>query len=169
MAARHRQMPLKTITGARLGFVLSDGGRKEAGFSQKRFHDCVIRAMATATNTKYADVFDEVVRKDACFAADIRGVLDDIWEPMLVKRGFARSHFSYDDTTTFQFADAKFLPRGRYFVCTERQGKDKVLHHAFAVIDGKIYDNGDSRKLPKPKKRGGILREIWVPKTQDEK
>ena len=50
----------REIAARRLPLVVTDGGRKDAGFKGRQPSDCVTRAIAIATGTPYRKVYDLV-------------------------------------------------------------------------------------------------------------
>lgn len=107
-----------------MNFVITDAGRNEAGFFKER-NDCVVRSYATVTGLPYTDAYRIL----------------QLWGRLENKgvhvRPFIRSELNFfpftihDERTTIR----KFLLsnyRGKFIVVVRR--------HAFAVIDGVIYD-----------------------------
>lgn len=123
--------------------IITDGGRKKAGYKGDKARDCVCRAISIATEQDYQKVYDELnelaekerprIGRSRSHAA--RGVQKATirrymigmgwrWVPtMLVGQG-CKVHLKKDE-----------LPNGRLIV--------SVSKHMVAVIDGVIYDNHD--------------------------
>lgn len=120
-----------------------DGGRKDAGYKGKA-GDCVCRAIATATQTPYQEVYDKLNelgkkeriskrKKDkssartGVYKQTIKKYMESIgwvWVPtMLIGQG-CKVHLKADE-----------LPKGRLVV--------NVSKHTTAVIDGVLHDTYD--------------------------
>lgn len=118
-------MQLKTIT--------TDGGLSSLGIKEK--NDCTIRALAVSACIPYElahKIGKEAGRQNG------RGFFPDV----LLKR--AKNHYGikykkkrYKSVTIQRFVREN--PVGRYYVATN--------NHAFAIINGAIYDNGLNRPL----------------------
>lgn len=102
---------------------------------KKHVGDCVIRAIAIATNQSWLDVYDELFlygREEYDMMAS-----NDVWGLMLYDMGF--DPFILPDAcpecvTVREFA--RLFPVGTYIIGTGS--------HAVAVIDGNYYDTWDS-------------------------
>lgn len=105
---------------------------------KKRVGDCVIRAIAIATNQSWLDVYDDLFlygREEYDMMSS-----NDVWGLMLYDMGF--EPFVLPDAcpecvTVREFA--RMFPVGRYIVGTG--------DHAVAVIDGNWIDTFDSGEL----------------------
>lgn len=123
--------------------VITDGGRKEAGYKSKKTRDCVCRAISIATEQDYQEVYDalnELAAKErprggksrsnantGVYKPTIRRYMAELgwrWVPtMLVGQG-CKVHLKKEE-----------LPSGRLVV--------SVSKHLVAVVDGVIHDNHD--------------------------
>ncbi len=115
-------------------FKRDDGGREAAGY-KGRLGDCVVRAIAVATEMPYEAVRQMVVEEmeDRHRVYRAKGVPREVYEAILVDRlGWrweatmrvgqgCRVHLRADE-----------LPRGRLVV--------RVSHHMVAVVDGVVHD-----------------------------
>lgn len=124
-------MQTKTIP-----YIFNDGGRAAAGYKGIT-RDCVVRAIAIATDTAYDDVYSKInalagksvarsgVPKDVAKA--YMKSLGWLWMPtMLIGQG-CKVHLNAEE-----------LPRGPLVVTVSR--------HWVAVLDGVLHDNHDSRR-----------------------
>lgn len=124
-------MQTKTIP-----YIFNDGGRAAAGYKGKT-SDCVVRAIAIATDVPYADVYSKINSiagksvARTCVPKDIAKAymksIGWLWTPtMLVGQG-CKVHLNAEE-----------LPRGPLVVTVSR--------HWVAVLDGVLHDNHDSRR-----------------------
>lgn len=138
------------------GFVFDDGGRAAAGFKGTA-GDCVVRAIAIATQMPYREVYDLVnavakespkhrlIRsrgktryrrrssaRDGVLKTDIRKIMARLgwtWTPTMKIGSGCKVHLL-----------ASELPKGRLVV--------QVSKHLTAMIDGVIHDTHDPRRGP---------------------
>jgi hypothetical protein len=112
-------------------FQYNDGGRKASGYKGKT-GDCVVRAIAIATEQDYAEVYRMVENHNKlfAFASGSRKVflcLESLgweWVPTMQIGSGCRVHLRADE-----------LPGGR-IIC-------KISKHLVAVVDGVIHDTYD--------------------------
>lgn len=134
-------------------FQYNDGGRKAAGF-RGTASDCVVRAIAIATEQDYADVYEAMTTANKMFAfvsgsrtkvakiirtkdkySPRNGNFKEAYRPYLFSLG-------WEWVPTMKIGEgckvhlrADELPKGR-IIC-------KVSKHLVAVIDGVIHDTFD--------------------------
>jgi hypothetical protein len=120
-------------------FVYDDGGRAAAGY-RGRAGDCVVRAIAIATQRPYQEVYDAInnlVREDSGRKGWTRSsarsgvpratyeeylkMMGRVWVPTMRIGSGCRVHMK-----------ARELPRGRLIV--------RLSRHLCAVVDGTIHD-----------------------------
>jgi len=110
-------------------FKYNDGGRKEFGF-EKGSNDCVIRAIAIATQVPYDKVWEGLneLSRDACF------MLNDprAYKPYLKSLGWIWTPTMSIGSGTRIHLTRRELPKGR-LIC-------RVTKHLTAVVDGIIND-----------------------------
>lgn len=121
-------------------FNETDGGKVILPGSRHGTGDCVVRALAIATDTPYADVAREVIRlqkkagkrKPLNYA---QGVEEAVYGAILKKAGFIQVNVG---------------KRGSHFTRINLQkNRTYVLHsyaHVVAVVNGVFHDNMDSRR-----------------------
>jgi hypothetical protein len=133
-------------------WVRDDGGRAQAGFLGHA-GDCVVRAIAIATETAYAEVYRELHEAALTDKGLLRG---------LERRyaGRARAHASPRAGVHRRVYDRYLLERGWSWTPTMRVGDGCTVHlrseelpggrlivrvsrHMCAVIDGVIHDTHD--------------------------
>jgi hypothetical protein len=121
--------------------VITDGGRKEAGYRSKKSGDCVCRAISIATKQDYQKVYDElneVAERErprgkkkrsnsntGVYKATIKRYMENLgwtWVPTMKIGSGCKVHLKKEE-----------LPSGRLVV--------SVSKHLVAVIDGVIHDN----------------------------
>ena len=112
--------------------------RLNANPRNRRVGDCVIRAIAVATDRPWAEVYDDLYRLGR-EEADMMSS-NELWGLYLYRLGF--EPFTLPSScpecvTVAEFADR--FPVGRYIIGTGT--------HAVAVIDGDYYDTFDSGGL----------------------
>lgn len=131
-----------------LRFIFDDGGRAAAGYKGDA-GDCVTRAIAIVTGLPYAEVYDELSRRQKAFGAGRSksakvarrkssartGVFREVYEPYLRDLGYewvptmkigsgCKVHLRGDE-----------LPGGRIIAT--------VSKHLCAVVEGQIRDTHD--------------------------
>jgi hypothetical protein len=128
----------------RCGWVNNDAGSAAAGY--EREGDCVIRAIAVATEKPYTEVREALQARAARYA----GRYPNSWRAGLIKRskkggynhdrvfgGYLKSiGWVYTKPKEPIYLRADMLPLGRLVVL--------IRHHAVAVIDRVIHDMWDS-------------------------
>ena len=121
--------------------VITDGGRKEAGYKSKKSGDCVCRAISIATKQDYQKVYDELNEvaergrprgkkkrsnsNTGVYKATIKRYMENLgwtWVPTMKIGSGCKVHLKKEE-----------LPSGRLVV--------SVSKHLVAVIDGVIHDN----------------------------
>ena len=121
--------------------VITDGGRKEAGYKARNSGDCVCRAISIATKQDYQKVYDdlnEVAERErprgkkkrsnsntGVYKATIKRYMESLgwtWVPTMKIGSGCKVHLKKEE-----------LPSGRLVV--------SVSKHLVAVIDGVIHDN----------------------------
>lgn len=122
-----------------MSYVHNDGGRAEAGYSTANdARDCVVRAIAIATERSYQQVYDEIgyLKAEAggkCSGRDgvstkvIRHYFEIIgweWIPTMKIGSGCTTHLRSDE-----------LPPGRIVV--------RASKHLCAVVDGVVHDTTD--------------------------
>ena len=120
----------------------NDGGRKDAGYSGKT-GDCVVRAIAIATERDYQEVYDEMnefIRslrqtRRARRASSATGMHKSIDRRYLKQRGWSYTPTMAIGQGCKVHLRAEELPKGRLIV--------QVSKHLTAVIDGVIHDTYD--------------------------
>lgn len=118
-------------------FVTNDGGRAEAGFKGEA-RDCVVRAIAIATDLPYMQVYSDLAERnaekgDAKTARE--GTNRKIYQPYLEALGWAWRPTMGIGTGCTMHLRADDLPPGTV-IC-------KVTKHIVCVIDGVIHDTHD--------------------------
>lgn len=128
-------------------FKKTDGGKASDSDSVRRKHgnDCMVRALAIATDIPYPRVYDELVEMDV-FKPGRAGFMDRfvgqlhweekdfhgfkfVWHPFPAKKGLPRMNA---DTFAAQFPKGTFILRMGHHVCTMI---DTVLHDSFVHTD----------------------------------
>jgi hypothetical protein len=123
--------------------VITDGGRKEAGYRSKKSGDCVCRAISIATRQDYQKVYDDLNEfaererprgkkkrsnsNTGVYKATIKRYMENLgwtWVPTMKIGSGCKVHLKKEE-----------LPLGRLVV--------SVSKHLVAVIDGIIHDNHD--------------------------
>ena len=102
---------------------------------KKQTGDCVIRAIGTATDTEWDDVFLDLMAK--AFQMKEMPSQNNVWGAYLHDKGFTRHII--EDTCPDCYTVNDFTldhPKGRYILGTGS--------HVIAVIDGNHYDVWDS-------------------------
>jgi hypothetical protein len=131
------------VIEGKMQIVITDGGRKEAGYKSKKSGDCVCRAISIATKQDYQKVYDElneVAERErprgkkkrsnsntGVYKATIKRYMENLgwtWVPTMKIGSGCKVHLKKEE-----------LPSGRIVV--------SVSKHLVAVIDGIIHDNHD--------------------------
>lgn len=132
--------------------IITDGGRKAAGFRGEAPGDCVTRAIAIAAQLSYREVYDALNERAereahmrgragaraACgLGSNARtGVLHVTWRPYLQSLGFQWTPtMRVGRGCTVHLRDGELPERGRLIA--------KVSKHLCAVIDGVVHDTYD--------------------------
>lgn len=123
----------------KMQFIYDDGGRKAAGFRGDTASDCVVRAIAIATQQPYAVVHAEVDRlaDEECFdGSDAEhGVKKPLRRRYIESLGWEWHPTMGIGTGCKVHLRAGELPAGRLIVSVSR--------HLVAVVDGAIRDTHD--------------------------
>jgi len=126
-----------------MDLVVNDGGRKAAGYEGST-GDCVVRAIAIATETPYQVVYDalnglakrERIGKHKRKVSSSRtGVYRSTYDRYLKSIGWRWTATMGIGTGCTVHMRANELPKGRLMV--------KLSRHLCAVIDGVIHDTHD--------------------------
>lgn len=131
-----------------ISFHYDDGGRAAAGF-KSRTGDCVVRAIAIATEQPYQQVYDHLGALTKHWSAQGRtkaakgskstsvrsGVHREVFKPYLLLMGWKWTPTMKIGQGCKVHLKADELPSGR-LICS-------VSRHLVAVIDGVIHDNHD--------------------------
>lgn len=133
-------------SGSVKSWVYSDGGRAEAGFTDKAPGDCVTRAIAIATGLPYRTVYDRInilaarerPRQGRRRSAANRGVIKDTWKQLLIELGWEWVPTMHIGSGCTVHLCRKELPSGHLIV--------QVSKHIVAVIDGLVFDDHDSTR-----------------------
>ena len=125
-------------------FTYHDGGRAESGFKGQASGDCVVRAIAIASDADYRTVYD-AINRDAKLERPRRGKVRSSARSGVYRRTYERyllGDLGATWTPTMKIGQgckvhlrAEELPLGRLVVCLSR--------HLTAVIDGVIFDMFD--------------------------
>lgn len=124
------------------GFVVDDGGRAAAGFSVANdAGDCVVRALAIATEQPYPTVYAELAALSAegggkRTARD--GVARRVYDRCLNRLGWTWTPTMTIGSGCQVHLCAEELPAGRLVV--------RVTKHVCAVVDGVVHDTADPRR-----------------------
>ena len=128
-------------------WIYDDGGRAVAGF-RGTCGDCVVRAIAIATETPYAEVYAEISRlmqaerplrgKTPRLSSPRDGVRRNIYEHYLRSRGWEWVPVMGIGTGCRMHLRPTELPAGRIIARTSR--------HFVACIDGIVHDTHDSTR-----------------------
>jgi hypothetical protein len=111
-------------------FQQNDGGREEAGFVGKvSVRDCVVRAIAIATEKPYREVYEALSKSGK---SPRNGVRRSVYEKYLASLGWKFYPTMGIGTGCKVHLKASELPKGR-IIC-------RVSKHLVAVIDGVIHD-----------------------------
>lgn len=127
-------------------FIFNDGGREAAGF--KGFTgDCVVRAIAIATEEPYKEVYDSIVatahkineRKRKKITTSPRyGVNKEVLKEYLTSKGWNWTALMKIGSGCKTHLRKKELPSGK-IICS-------LSKHYVAVIDGIVHDTYDSTR-----------------------
>jgi hypothetical protein len=116
--------------------VISDGGKSETGI--KDYNDCTIRALALSAGIKY-DVAHKIGRDAG--RKDKKGIISDYLIDEAKKNGL-----KFFKRVRSQITISKFIkrnPKGKFY-CKSRG-------HAFAIIDGVIFDTDNNTEYQRIK------------------
>ena len=114
-----------------MDFVQHDGGRSRY-YGKHRAGDCVIRAIAIATDQDYKTVFEDLT--DLAKSKGLFANCNRVWRKYLRDRGWVEHKHGRDAKDLFDY-DMK----GRNIAHTR--------NHLSAVIDNVNYDTWDNRYL----------------------
>ena len=129
-------------------YQFNDGGRKAAGWKGSA-DDCVVRAVAIATERPYDEVYNELFdfqkqwinktnarkRKYTRSASPRNGVLKQVTREYMRELGWSWVPTMFIGQGCTTHLDARDLPGGRLIV--------SVSKHVCAVIDGVVHDTHD--------------------------
>lgn len=123
--------------------VISDGGRKDAGYTGKNSRDCVCRAISIATQQDYQTVYDSlnlIAQKEKPRGSKSRSHANKGVQKSTIKRYMQSLGWTWVPTMTVGSGckvhlRREELPSGRLVV--------SVSKHLVAVINGVIHDNHD--------------------------
>jgi len=125
------------------GWIYTDGGRAAAG-RKGLAGDCAVRALAIIENIAYSEAYRLCYKKG--FRA-VKGMSAPKFNNLLVEMGYQ-----------WQATQAKKSePRLKLHEITGT-GVARVSRHFVAIINGYIFDNHDSRRLPKGRCVYGVWR-----------
>ena len=113
-------------------FQKNDGGMVEAGFKKPK-SDCVVRAIAIATEMTYAeanDLINQVAGKDV--DARNNGVNKKVWKDLMKQLGWTWTPTMLVGSGCKVHLVANELPMGRLVI--------SVSKHLTVMIDGVIHD-----------------------------
>lgn len=131
--------------------IITDGGRKEAGFSGYKKADCVVRAIAIASEIPYGEIYKALEAKNQEYAdngwgrvakalrkkgsAPSRGNFKKIYHDYIQSLGFKWVSCMGIGTGCKVHLKASELPAGRIIA--------RVSKHLVAVIDRVMHDTHD--------------------------
>ena len=124
-------------------YVFNDGGRKEAGFKGLA-GDCVVRAIAIATDTEYKEVYKDLTetshkineRKRKKISTSPRlGVHKEVIKEYLTSKGWVWKPLMKVGSGCKTHLRKHELPSGK-IICS-------LSKHYVAVIDGVVHDTYD--------------------------
>ena len=122
-----------------MSFQYKDGGRKDSGYKGE-VRDCVVRAIAIATEKPYQEVYDAInvassEDKAGHKSSARNGVYRAVWEKYLKSLGWTWKPTMLIGQGCKVHLVAHELPAGRIIA--------RVSKHMVAVIDGVINDTHD--------------------------
>jgi len=126
-------------------FIHNDGGRKDAGFKGET-RDCVVRAIAIASDLPYRQVYDDLNEhakkerptKRARRSSSRDGVHRKTYDPYLLSLGFVWTPTMQIGSGCKVHLHDGELPDGRLII--------RLSKHLTAVIDGVIHDTDDPQR-----------------------
>ena len=167
-------------------FKEHDGGRYRAldqlGLKSDRAGDCAIRAIAIATATPYATVYQDFKDRGA---SPSRGAFHDMENEYLKEIGWKKVRFRRKFQNQLGKDDMSWFCGGKHLISTDvpMTGRSTVTiqGHMFAMIDGVIHDTYDPRTRNRKSIiwRGGepyvgsrciagiCVTDIWVPSQEE--
>jgi len=113
-------------------FIKDDGGRSNAGYKGDT-GDCVVRAIAIATEIDYKTVYDELFELSG--KTPRNGVKRKVYEKYLLSKGFKWVSCMQIGSGCRVHLSGRELPAGR-LVC-------RLSKHLTAMVDGVIHDTFD--------------------------
>lgn len=124
------------------GFLMTDAGREAAGFSVANdAGDCVVRAIAIATEHPYREVYDAlaaVSRQMGGRGSARDGVPRKVYDRYLSDLGWAWVPTMMVGQGCTVHLRPEELPAGRLVV--------RLSKHLTAMVNGVVYDNHDPRR-----------------------
>lgn len=128
--------------------VRTDGGRRRAGFRGEAPGDCVVRAIAIATEAPYREIYDDLFATAKALAERGRiprgsasprdGVSPKVYGPWLAERGWLWTPTMRIGSGCTVHLRRDELPAGRLIV--------RLSRHLAAVVGGVLYDSHDSSR-----------------------
>ena len=134
-------------------YKYNDGGRAEAGY-KGHARDCVVRAIAIATETPYQEVYDDLKKANQEYADSKRtkrakrikskgatprnGNYRDVYQPYLESKGWVWKSTMGIGTGCNVHLHKDELPSGRLVV--------RVSKHLTSMIDGVIHDTWNPQR-----------------------
>ena len=134
-------------------YKYNDGGRAEAGY-KGHARDCVVRAIAIATETPYQEVYDDLKKANQEYADSKRtkrakrikskgatprnGNYRDVYQPYLESKGWSWKPTMKVGQGCKVHLKADELPSGK-IIC-------RLSRHLVAVVDGVVNDTYDSTR-----------------------
>lgn len=131
-------------------FVINDGGRAAAGYKGDT-GDCVVRAIAIATNKPYSEVYNALFELSKEYAntkygrvarriqerghSPRNGSFKEVYRPFLLSLGWKWIPTMHIGSGCTVHLKAEELPTGRLIV--------KVSKHLTAVVNGVLHDTYD--------------------------
>lgn len=118
-----------------MNFVADDGGRS-ASKRPKQRNDCVVRAIAIASERPYDEVYDELA---AAGRQCGRGTAKNVWQVLLSDRGERIAFPAVAGQARMKPAEfCRRFPSGRWVI--------QMAGHVAAVVDGVVHDDFQPRE-----------------------
>lgn len=122
-------------------WVYDDGGRAAAGWRATGVGDCVVRAIAIATELPYSTVYVELSARAKMAGSKTtprNGVARDVYQPFLRDLGWHWQPTMEIGGGCHVHLCADELPAGRLVT--------RLSRHLVAVVDGVVHDTYDSTR-----------------------